>query len=74
MIRAEVLQEVRLMKFEDVYSRRTAGKLTQEQAAEILAYLFVPFGAGKIAMKPKGADGLYDRRLRQGRHSHDFGL
>ena len=33
MNRAEVLQEVRLMKFEDVYSRRTADKLTQEQAA-----------------------------------------
>ena len=33
--RAEVLQEVRLMKFEEVYTRRTAGKLTQEQAAEM---------------------------------------
>ena len=36
MNRAEVLQEVRLMKFDDLYSRRTADKLTQEQAAEIL--------------------------------------
>ncbi len=34
MNRSEVLQEVRLMKFDDLYSRRTAGKLTQEQAAE----------------------------------------
>ena len=32
MTRAEVLQEVRPMKFEEVYTRCTAGKLTQEQA------------------------------------------
>ena len=35
MNRAEVLLEVRLMKFEEVYTRRTAGNLTQEQAAEM---------------------------------------
>ena len=35
MTRAEVLQEVRLMKFEEVYTRRTAGELTQEQAGEM---------------------------------------
>ena len=35
MNQAEVLQEVRLMKFEEVYTRRAAGKLTQEQAAEM---------------------------------------
>ena len=36
MNRAEVLQEVRLMKFEDVYFKQLAGRLTQEQAPEIL--------------------------------------
>ena len=35
MNRAEVLQEVRLTKFEEVYTRRMAGKLTHEQAAEM---------------------------------------
>ncbi len=36
MRRADVLQEVRLMKFDDVCSRRPAGALTREQAAERL--------------------------------------
>ena len=36
MNRAEVLQEVRLMKFHNLYSRRQSRQLTQEQAAEIL--------------------------------------
>ena len=36
MNRTEVLQESRLMKFDDIYLRRTAGKLMQQQAAEIL--------------------------------------
>ena len=37
MARTKVLQEVRLMKCNDIYSRRTAGMLTQEQAADILS-------------------------------------
>ena len=51
MNRAEVLQEVRLMKFEDVYSRRTADKLTQEQAAEILGVSVRTVRRWKTALK-----------------------
>ena len=36
MRRTEVLQGLRIMKFEDLYTRRQARELTQEQAAEIL--------------------------------------
>ena len=36
MSRMRLLQDLRLMKFEDILSKRTAGKLTQEQGAEIL--------------------------------------
>ncbi|WP_419738816.1 hypothetical protein [Ruegeria sp.] len=58
---AEVLQEVRLMKFEDVYSRRSANKLTQEQAAEILGV-----SCARRCFEADGAEGLYDRRLGNG--------
>ena len=38
MTRTKVLQEIRLMNFNDTYLRRTAGKLTQEQAAKAIAF------------------------------------
>ena len=63
MNRAEVLQEVRLMKFEDVYSRRTASKLTQEQAAEILGVSVRTVRRWEERYDAAGAEGLYDRRL-----------
>lgn len=63
MNRAEVLQEVRLMKFEDVYSRRTANKLTQEQAAEILGVSVRTVRRWEDRFEADGAEGLYDRRL-----------
>ncbi|WP_419737600.1 ISNCY family transposase [Ruegeria sp.] len=63
MNRAEVLQEVRLMKFEDVYSRRSANKLTQEQAAEILGVSVRTVRRWEDRFEADGAEGLYDRRL-----------
>ena len=63
MTRAEVLQEVRLMKFEEVYTRRTAGKLTQEQAAEILGVSVRTVRRWEDRYEADGAEGLYDRRL-----------
>ena len=36
MSRMRLLQDLRLMKFEAILSKRTAGELTQEQGAEIL--------------------------------------
>lgn len=63
MKRTEVLQEVRLMKFEDVYSRRTANKLTQEQAAEILGVSVRTVRRWEDRFEADGAEGLYDRRL-----------
>ena len=63
MNRAEVLQEVRLMKFEDVYSRRSAGRLTQEQAAEIPGVSVRTVRRWEDRFEADGAEGLYDRRL-----------
>jgi DNA-binding transcriptional regulator YiaG len=36
MTRTGVLQEIRQMRFEEIYERRRGGRLTQEEAAEIL--------------------------------------
>ena len=63
MNRAEVLQEVRLMKFGELYSRRTADKLTQEQAAEILGISVRTMRRWEERYEAEGAEGLYDRRL-----------
>ena len=63
MNRSEVLQEIRLMKFDDLYSRRTAGKLTQEQAAEILGISVGTMRRWEERYEAEGAEGLYDRRL-----------
>lgn len=51
------------MKFEDVYSRRTASKLTQEQAAEILGVSVRTVRRWEDRFEADGAEGLYDRRL-----------
>ncbi|WP_420013675.1 helix-turn-helix domain-containing protein [Tateyamaria sp.] len=51
------------MKFEDVYSRRTADKLTQEQAAEILGVSVRTVRRWEDRFEADGAEGLYDRRL-----------
>ena len=51
------------MKFDDLYSRRTAGKLTQEQAAEILGILVRTMRRWEERYEAEGAEGLYDRRL-----------
>ena len=63
MNRAEVLQEVRLMKFEELYSRRQARQLTQDQAAEILGVSTRTFRRWEDRYEAEGAEGLYDRRL-----------
>jgi transposase len=63
MNRAKVLQEVRLMKFEDIYSRRQARQLTQEQAAEILGVSARTLRRWEDRYEAEGAEGLFDRRL-----------
>ena len=63
MRQAEVLQEVRLMKLEDVYSRPTAGKLSQEQAVEMPGVSVRNIRRWEDHYEADGADGLYDHRL-----------
>lgn len=46
-----------------MYSRRTASKLTQEQAAEILGVSVRTVRRWEDRFEVDGAEGLYDRRL-----------
>ena len=63
MSRTRLLQDLRLMKFEDILSKRTAGKLTQEQGAEILGVCVRTMRRWEGRYEADGAEGLYDRRL-----------
>lgn len=63
MKRTEVLQEIRIMKFEDIYSRRQARQLSQEQAAEILGVSVRTVRRWEDRYEAEGAEGLYDKRL-----------
>ena len=63
MSRTKLLQDLRLMKFEDILSKRTAGKLTQEQGAEILGVSVRTLRRWEDRFEAEGAEGLYDRRL-----------
>ncbi len=63
MARAKPLQDIRPMKFDDVYTRRQAGKLTQEQAAGILGVSTRTMRRWEDRYGAEGADGLHGRRL-----------
>jgi transposase len=59
------LQEIRKMRFEEVYSRWTARRLTQEQAAEILGLSERTFRRYMARYEEEGQSGLQDKRLSQ---------
>ena len=63
MKRTEILQGLRMMRFEELYSRRQARELTQEQAAELLGVSVRTVRRWEDRYEAEGAEGLYDRRL-----------
>ncbi len=63
MRRTEVLQGLRLMKFEDVYGKTHRGESSQSKAAEILGLSERTFRRWRDRFEADGAEGLYDRRL-----------
>jgi hypothetical protein len=67
MERAKVLQEIRNMRFEEVYERQQAGRLSQEQAADILKMDVRTVRRG-MRRYDDGVDGLIARQfaLRRG--------
>ena len=63
MRRTEVLQGLRVMKFEDVYGRWQQRRLSQAEAAEILGMSERTFRRWRDRYAGEGAPGLLDRRL-----------
>ena len=63
MDRATVLQEVRIMRFDDVYGRFQGGRVGCEEAADLLGVSVSTFRRYRRRYEADGASGLYDRRL-----------
>ena len=63
MGRAGVLQEVRVMRFEDVLGRFGSGRLSCEEAADVLGMSVSSFYRWRRRHEMEGAEGLADRRL-----------
>jgi len=63
MTRATVLQEVRQMRFEELYARRHRRELTMVEAAEMLGVTERTFRRGSARYDAEGIEGLQDRRL-----------
>lgn len=69
MKKAEVLQEIRKMRFEEVYRVRPAKRLTVLQAADLLGVTERTFRRWSQRYEEAGAEGLADLRL--GRIAHN---
>jgi hypothetical protein len=61
----EVLQEIRTMRFEEVYEGWNEGRLSQEEAAQILGVCDRSFRRYVGRYEAEGLRGLVDRRLEQ---------
>src|SRR6201981_3187670 len=63
MVRAEVLQGVRQMRFEGLLERHERGELLQEEAAEMLGISERTFRRWGARLRGEGREGLRDRRI-----------
>jgi len=63
MTRASVLEEVRRMRFEELYERRHRREITMAEAAEMLGITERTFRRWCARYDTEGAEGLQDRRL-----------
>ena len=63
MTRARVLQEVRQMRFEELYERRQQRSLTMAEAGEMLGMTERTFRRWSGRYHAEGAAGLQDRRI-----------
>lgn len=68
MKRAQVLQEIRKMQFEQVYTGWKKRRLTQEEAARILGVTDRTFRRYINRYDDEGLEGIYDKRLTQASH------
>src|SRR5713226_5211007 len=63
MVRAEVLQGVREMRFEALLDRHERGELNQQEAAEMLGIGERTFRRWRDRLRDEGPVGLRDRRI-----------
>ena len=68
MRRAEMLQEVRKMRFEEIYGNWTGKRLSQEDAARVLGVCSRTFRRYIDRYEEDGLEGLTDKRLNQISH------
>lgn len=69
MDRPKVLQEVRFMRFKELYERRLGGRLTTFEAADILGVHERTFRRWSQKYEEYGAAGLQDKRLGKAAHN-----
>ncbi len=69
MSRVKLLQEIRLMRFEELYVSWTERRLTQAEAARILGVTDRSFRRQCRAYEKEGRAGLYDARLERVAHN-----
>ncbi len=63
MGRTTVLQEVRIMRFEEIYGRFSKGRLNCEAAADLLGISLSSVLRRRRRFEEEGLEGLVDRRL-----------
>src|SRR5687767_2678746 len=63
MDRVRVLSEVRVMRFEEVFDRYQAGRLSCEEAADVLGMSVSAFFRWRRRYEARGAAGLADARV-----------
>jgi len=68
MRRTEMLQEVRKMRFEEIYGNWTGKRLSQEDAARVLGVCSRTFRRYIDRYEEDGLEGLTDKRLNQISH------
>lgn len=68
MRRPELLQEIRMMRFEETYDGWQEQRLTQEQAAQLLGVCDRTFRRYINRYEEEGLEGLYDKRITQASH------
>ena len=68
MRRTELLQEIRMMRFEEAYYGWQEQRLTQEEAAQLLGVCERTFRRYINRYEEEGLEGLYDKRIAQASH------
>ena len=69
MKKTQVLQEIRKMRFKDIYEKRAHKRLTIEQAADLLGVHERTFRRWSVRYEEEGAEGLADQRLDKVAHN-----